>query len=81
MENVATFGLNVGTFQRVKQPTSRRSRGGLKPTSRRWDLTSRHCREGIFQRRDVESQRRDVAERLYSNVATFQGKEKLTSRR
>ena len=43
--NVATFRFNVATFPRAGVPTSRRSRGAINPTSRRWDPTSRHSRE------------------------------------
>ena len=50
---VATCGCNAATFHRVKQsmsrrwePTSRRSRERLRPTSRCWEPTSRRSREG-----------------------------------
>ena len=65
--NVATFGCNVATFQRGKQPTSRRS-------GQRRDVPERVKN----QRHDVQIQRSDVPEEgkinvatLVSNVATF----------
>ena len=71
MPNVATFVPNVATFQNVElptsqrwDPTSRRDRNDLNPTSRR-------SREAIFQRRDVRIQHSNVLGGGTTNVATL----------
>ena len=53
----------------------------VKSTSRRWISTSRRSRGIQNQRRDVGYQRRDVPEKGKIDVATFQRRVKLTSRR
>ena len=60
--NVATLGTNVAMFQRR-----------AKITSRRWNPTSRHFREGLIQRRDVpEEGKTDVVTLRCCDVATLQ---------
>ena len=56
MDNVATFGLNVATFQRVKQPTLQRCREGIfqrrdVPETGKTDVTMLRANVATLQRR------------------------------
>ena len=70
--NVATLRLNVVTFQRVVKTNVVTFQRRAKMTSRRWDPTSRHSREGLIQCRDVEIPRRDVPKKGKTDDATLQ---------
>ena len=88
LNNVATLGINVATFQRhikinVATLISHVAtfQRGLNSTSRRWELTSRRSRECKNQLHDAGNPRRDVPEKgkiyiatLRPNVATLQRK-------